>query len=117
MPNEIFSDEFFASMDSSILDVNQARMLPPKCYSDPRFFEFEKEAVFSHDWLCVGREACPNQNCNHRGNDPQLLPAGCFNHFSSGGLSLPVSSGVRLEIEFYSSRALDVYVKPVIGLL
>jgi nitrite reductase/ring-hydroxylating ferredoxin subunit len=57
MHDKIFSDEFFASMDSSILDVNEARMLPPKCYSDPSFFEFEKEAVFSHDWLCVGREA------------------------------------------------------------
>jgi nitrite reductase/ring-hydroxylating ferredoxin subunit len=57
MQNEIFSDEFFASMDSSILDVNQARMLPPSCYSDRDFFEFEKEAVFSHDWLCVGRVA------------------------------------------------------------
>ena len=57
MHDEIFSDDFFASMDSSILDVNNARMLPPKCYSDPRFFEFEKDAVFGHDWLCVGREA------------------------------------------------------------
>jgi nitrite reductase/ring-hydroxylating ferredoxin subunit len=57
MHDEIFSDGFFASMDSSILDVNNARMLPPKCYSDPRFFEFEKDAVFGHDWLCVGREA------------------------------------------------------------
>jgi hypothetical protein len=31
MFDEIFSDEFFASMDGSILDVNSARMLPPKC--------------------------------------------------------------------------------------
>ena len=30
--------------------------LPPKVYSDPDFFVFEREAVFSSEWLCVGRE-------------------------------------------------------------
>ncbi len=31
-------------------------MLPPACYTDPAFFEFEKEAIFTKEWLCVGRQ-------------------------------------------------------------
>ncbi len=52
-----FTDAFFEAMQSSILDVNQSETLPPACYSDPAFFEFEKEAIFFREWLCVGREA------------------------------------------------------------
>jgi phenylpropionate dioxygenase-like ring-hydroxylating dioxygenase large terminal subunit len=51
------SDEFFAGLKTSICDVNAAETLPPLCYSDPFFYEFEKEAIFFHEWLCVGREA------------------------------------------------------------
>jgi phenylpropionate dioxygenase-like ring-hydroxylating dioxygenase large terminal subunit len=51
------TDEFFAGLDSSTRDVNAAETLPPLCYSDPLFYEFEKEAIFFHEWLCVGREA------------------------------------------------------------
>jgi nitrite reductase/ring-hydroxylating ferredoxin subunit len=53
----LFTDAFFGQMDSSIVDVNEAEMLPPECYADPDFFEFEKDAIFGHEWLCVGREA------------------------------------------------------------
>jgi phenylpropionate dioxygenase-like ring-hydroxylating dioxygenase large terminal subunit len=52
-----FDEAFFDGMESSIGDVNEAQMLPPACYADPSFFDFEKEAVFSREWLCVGREA------------------------------------------------------------
>ena len=31
-------------------------MLPPACYTDPQFFEFEKDAIFAREWLCVGRQ-------------------------------------------------------------
>lgn len=31
-------------------------MLPPVCYTDPAFFEFEKDAIFAKEWLCVGRQ-------------------------------------------------------------
>ena len=41
---------------ASTLDVGHAITLPPSCYTAPEFFEFEKEAVFSHDWLCLGRQ-------------------------------------------------------------
>lgn len=51
------TDEFFAGLESSTCDVNAAETLPPLCYSDPLFYEFEKEAIFFHEWLCVGREA------------------------------------------------------------
>ena len=52
-----FNDAFFDGMESSIVDVDEAQMLPPACYTDPKFFEFEKEAVFFKEWLCVGRES------------------------------------------------------------
>jgi len=32
-----------------------APMLPRQCYTSPAFFEFEREAVFARNWLCVGR--------------------------------------------------------------
>ncbi len=52
----LFSDGFFDSMASSIGPVGEAQMLPPDCYVDPRFFEFEKDAIFAREWLCVGRQ-------------------------------------------------------------
>jgi len=54
---DFLNDSFFRSLDSSTLDIEQAQMLPPLCYTDYQFFEFEKEALFSREWLCVGREA------------------------------------------------------------
>jgi phenylpropionate dioxygenase-like ring-hydroxylating dioxygenase large terminal subunit len=36
-------------------------MLPPACYTDGAFFEFEKDAIFYKEWLCLGRvEQVPN---------------------------------------------------------
>jgi nitrite reductase/ring-hydroxylating ferredoxin subunit len=57
MPDSLLNDAFFAQMDSSIGDINDAESLPPGCYTDPEFFEFEKEAIFNREWLCVGRES------------------------------------------------------------
>jgi phenylpropionate dioxygenase-like ring-hydroxylating dioxygenase large terminal subunit len=57
MRASLLNDAFFNSMDSSIVDVNEAEMLPPQCYTDREFFEFEKDAIFAKEWLCVGREA------------------------------------------------------------
>lgn len=54
--NIAFDDVFFDALDRSALPVGQAQTLPPQCYTDPQFFEFEKEALFNHEWLCVGRE-------------------------------------------------------------
>ena len=53
----ILNDAFFDSLDTSVLDVTEAQMLPPACYVSDEFYEFEKKAIFDHEWLCVGREA------------------------------------------------------------
>lgn len=53
----IFTDAFFQELDSSVLELDAAETLPPVCYTDPSFFEFEKDALFSQEWLCVGRES------------------------------------------------------------
>src|SRR5258708_38192520 len=57
MMSTIFYDEFFRGFDRSVCDINEAETLPPACYTDPEFWEFEKEAIFNHEWLCVGRES------------------------------------------------------------
>ncbi len=51
------SDAFFEGLSSSVLQTEAAETLPPLCYTDEGFFEFEKEALFNHEWLCVGRES------------------------------------------------------------
>jgi phenylpropionate dioxygenase-like ring-hydroxylating dioxygenase large terminal subunit len=50
------TQEFIASFSSSAVDLADAQTLPPSCYTDADFYEFEKEALFYHEWLCVGRE-------------------------------------------------------------
>jgi phenylpropionate dioxygenase-like ring-hydroxylating dioxygenase large terminal subunit len=55
MTSEVLNDAFFASLDSSAKALEAAETLPPLCYTDPTFYEFEKEALFNHEWLCVGR--------------------------------------------------------------
>jgi len=57
MPPEILTDAFFESMASSTLALDRAETLPPACYTDAAFYAFEKEALFNHEWLCVGRES------------------------------------------------------------
>jgi phenylpropionate dioxygenase-like ring-hydroxylating dioxygenase large terminal subunit len=57
MYRSILNDGFFESFSSSILTFDQAESLPPACYVDQEFYEFEKEALFFKEWLCVGRES------------------------------------------------------------
>jgi phenylpropionate dioxygenase-like ring-hydroxylating dioxygenase large terminal subunit len=57
MSRSILNDDFFASFSSSVLTFDQAESLPPACYVEQEFFEFEKEALFFKEWLCVGRES------------------------------------------------------------
>lgn len=47
----IMSDDIQASAQSG----EHAITLPPRCYTDPTFFEFEKDAIFYREWLCLGR--------------------------------------------------------------
>ncbi|MEA2402594.1 MAG: hypothetical protein QOK00_2997 [Thermoleophilaceae bacterium] len=37
------------------LDLTESKTLPRECYVDPEWYEFEKEAIFARQWLCVGR--------------------------------------------------------------
>lgn len=55
--NPVLDDAFFASLESSVIPTEQAESLPPLCYTDASFYEFEKSAVFDHEWLCVGRSS------------------------------------------------------------
>jgi Rieske 2Fe-2S family protein len=36
--------------------VDQAHLLPPRVFHDPRVFEYEQDEWFARTWLCVGRE-------------------------------------------------------------
>ncbi len=40
--------------DGSTGPVKSARLLPPQMYVTDEFWEFEKAAIFSKEWLCVG---------------------------------------------------------------
>lgn len=57
MKRSVLNDEFFAGLQSSTLPMEEAETLPPECYTDAEFYEFEKEALFNHEWLCTGRES------------------------------------------------------------
>jgi phenylpropionate dioxygenase-like ring-hydroxylating dioxygenase large terminal subunit len=41
--------------DVSVHDGPGALTLPPECYTSQEFWEFEKEAIFFREWLCLGR--------------------------------------------------------------
>jgi phenylpropionate dioxygenase-like ring-hydroxylating dioxygenase large terminal subunit len=51
---ELFSEDMLASFDASTTDVATACTLPPDIYTEDAFLQFEREAVFGHEWLCVG---------------------------------------------------------------
>jgi phenylpropionate dioxygenase-like ring-hydroxylating dioxygenase large terminal subunit len=56
MATPLLTDDFFQSFDSAIVDLDRAETLPAACYVSGEFYEFEKRALFDHEWLCVGRE-------------------------------------------------------------
>jgi phenylpropionate dioxygenase-like ring-hydroxylating dioxygenase large terminal subunit len=56
VPPNLLNDAFFAGFETSLGDLDTAETLPPACYTDAGFYEFEKRALFDHEWLCVGRE-------------------------------------------------------------
>ncbi len=57
MKSSWFDDAFFQAMESSLGPIDRAETLPPACYTDPGFFDFEVEAIFDREWLCVGLES------------------------------------------------------------
>jgi nitrite reductase/ring-hydroxylating ferredoxin subunit len=55
MPASVLSDAFFDGLESSTTALEQAETLPPACYTDAAFYDFEVRALFDREWLCVGR--------------------------------------------------------------
>jgi phenylpropionate dioxygenase-like ring-hydroxylating dioxygenase large terminal subunit len=51
----ILTDELLETFDESILPVSEALTMPPVIYTSDEFLEFEKRALFDHEWLCLGR--------------------------------------------------------------
>lgn len=42
-------------LEASTLEVGCAVTLPPVCYTDEAWYQFEIEAIFAREWLCLGR--------------------------------------------------------------
>ncbi|MET0182700.1 MAG: SRPBCC family protein [Caulobacterales bacterium] len=57
MPGIVLDNAFFEGLRRSALDVTEAETLPPACYTDAAFYDFEKRALYDKEWLCVGRES------------------------------------------------------------
>jgi phenylpropionate dioxygenase-like ring-hydroxylating dioxygenase large terminal subunit len=57
MARHLLNDSFFETLESSDGDIATACTLPPACYTDDDFYRFEQEALFNHEWLCVGRQS------------------------------------------------------------
>ena len=41
--------------DASCGDINEVVSLPPTTFTSQEFYDFEMDAVFGHEWLCIGR--------------------------------------------------------------
>ncbi len=50
----VLTPELLASFDASITDVAAAVTMPPVVYTSDDFLAFEREALFTREWLCVG---------------------------------------------------------------
>ncbi len=57
MGADLLTDPFFTDLEASDGGVETAITLPPACYTSDEFYRFEQEALFNHEWLCVGRES------------------------------------------------------------
>ena len=55
MNDTILTDDLLASFDSSTCEFSKAETMPPVIYTSEEFLEFERAALFDHEWLCVGR--------------------------------------------------------------
>ncbi|HWK24475.1 MAG TPA: aromatic ring-hydroxylating dioxygenase subunit alpha [Ureibacillus sp.] len=53
--------EILDDIGPSLLETKEARSMPAEIYTTEEFYEFEKEAIFYREWLCVGRaDQIPN---------------------------------------------------------
>ena len=50
----ILTDELLTSFESSIDTFENSDTLPAEIYTSEEFLDFERRALFDHEWLCVG---------------------------------------------------------------
>ena len=50
----ILTDELLVSFESSIDTFENSDTLPAEIYTSEEFLDFERRALFDHEWLCVG---------------------------------------------------------------
>lgn len=55
MNDTILTETLLASLADSTRPVATASTLPPQLYTSEEFLAFEREALYAHEWLCVGR--------------------------------------------------------------
>ncbi len=53
--HEIFGADMLKAFDAATAPVNEAGILPPILYTSPEFHSFERDTIFTKDWMCVGR--------------------------------------------------------------
>jgi phenylpropionate dioxygenase-like ring-hydroxylating dioxygenase large terminal subunit len=46
--------DILAALDTTSVDYTTARTLPAAVYTSDAFYQFEKEAIFAKEWLCLG---------------------------------------------------------------
>ncbi|MGB0737370.1 MAG: aromatic ring-hydroxylating oxygenase subunit alpha [Ilumatobacteraceae bacterium] len=49
------TEELLASLEASSQGVAEAVTLPPALYTSEEVLEFERDAIYAREWLCVGR--------------------------------------------------------------
>jgi len=54
-PTPPYVDALLADLDASTADVADAVTLPAELYTAPEALEFERDALYAKEWLCVGR--------------------------------------------------------------
>lgn len=49
------TEELLSALDDSSKDVGEALTLPPALYTSEEVLDFERDAIYGKEWLCVGR--------------------------------------------------------------
>ncbi|MBL6620822.1 MAG: aromatic ring-hydroxylating dioxygenase subunit alpha [Ilumatobacteraceae bacterium] len=49
------TEELLSALDDSSKDVGEALTLPPALYTSEEVLDFERDAIYAKEWLCVGR--------------------------------------------------------------
>ena len=74
------NDDLLDQFEASIVDVANAKHLPPWTYTSEDWFLFERKAIFDRSWLCVGRAAHASNSGDYFtitiNNDPLVVVRG-----------------------------------------